>query len=243
MENVFWKEIWESRKDKLDDIDKKDKKAVFLELKRIDGFDVLGDGLSYEALEMQYQETKEALCLRKGDSVFEVGCGCGANLYLFSEDGIKVGGLDYSETLVRIMKKVFIGTPPLECICNSADKLPTNIKYDAVFSNSVFSYFPDYSYAENVLERMLVKANSCIGILDVHDENKKEAFLSYRKANVPDYEDRYKNLPKLFYHKDFFSDFAAKHHLRIDFRESKMQGYWNNEFVFHCFMYKANGFH
>ena len=66
MENIFWKEIWESRKDKLDDIDKKDKKAVFLELKRIDGFDVLGDGLSYEALEMQYQETKDALCLRGG---------------------------------------------------------------------------------------------------------------------------------------------------------------------------------
>ena len=113
----------------------------------------------------------------RGGSVFEVGCGCGANLYLFSEDGIKVGGLDYSETLVRIMKKVFAGKPPLECICNSADKLTTNIKYDAVFSNSVFSYFPDYSYAGNVLERMLVKANSCIGINVMYDSFMKKKGL------------------------------------------------------------------
>ena len=238
MESAFWKEIWENRKDALDDIDKKDKKAVFLELKRIDGFDVLGDGLSYEALEMQYRETKKALCLQGGDSAFEVGCGCGANLFLFREDGIKVGGLDYSKALVRIMEKVFAGEPPLECICDSADRLPVDVTYKAVFSNSVFSYFPDYAYAEQVVERMLAKADSCIGVMDIHDEKKREAFLAYRKASVPNYEERYKNLPKLFYPRDFFSDFANKHELRIDFHESRMPGYWNNEFVFHCFMYK-----
>lgn len=239
MENGFWKKIWESRKDRLDHIDKADKKAVFLELKRMDGFDVLEGGLSYDALEMQYQETKKALCLRGGDKVFEVGCGCGANLYLFHNDGFVVGGLDYSDVLVRVMRKVFSGAAMLECICDSADRLPIDQKYTAVFSNSVFSYFPNQAYAVKVLERMLEKATSCIGILDIHDAQKKEEFLAYRKATIPNYEERYRNLPKLFYPKDFFLNFAKKHEVRIDFRESHMTGYWNNEFVFHCFMYKA----
>ena len=238
MSDNHWKEIWESREDKLSHIDKKDKKAVFLELKRIDGFDVLEGGLSYEALEAQYQETKNALCLRSGDSVFEVGCGCGANLYLFHEDGFKIGGLDYSEPLVGIMKKIFTDTPPQECICGSADHLPTDIKYDAVFSNSVFSYFPDYAYASRVLERMAEKAHSCIGVLDIHDKEKEAAFLEYRMKNVPDYKERYKGLPKFFYEKSFFTDFATTHNMSIEFSESRMEGYWNNEFVFHCFLYR-----
>lgn len=39
-----WKEIWEKRTDNFDKIDMSDEKAVFLELKRIDGFDVVGGG-------------------------------------------------------------------------------------------------------------------------------------------------------------------------------------------------------
>lgn len=42
MDNSRWKEIWEQRQDRLDQIDIKDEKEMFLELKRIDGFDVMG---------------------------------------------------------------------------------------------------------------------------------------------------------------------------------------------------------
>ena len=233
MNDNRWKAIWERREDELGLIDKQDEKAVFLELKRIDGFDVL-DG----ALELQYQETKKSLRLKKGGSVFEVGCGCGANLYLFRKEGFKVGGLDYSKALVGIMKKVFADVPLQECICDSADHLPIEIKYDAVFSNSVFSYFPDYAYANRVLERMIEKAQACVGILDIHDKAKEKAFLNYRMKTIPDYKEKYKGLPKLFYEKSFFTDFAESHNMRIEFSEFQMDGYWNNEFVFHCFLYK-----
>ena len=37
-----WKNIWEKREDRLEHIDVNDKKSLFLELKRIDGFDVVG---------------------------------------------------------------------------------------------------------------------------------------------------------------------------------------------------------
>ncbi len=44
-----WKKIWESRKDTLGNVDAQDYRAVFVELKRIDGFDV-NDGPSVESL-------------------------------------------------------------------------------------------------------------------------------------------------------------------------------------------------
>lgn len=42
MENN-WKEIWKKRTDHFDEIDMAAPKVIFLELKRIDGFDVWGE--------------------------------------------------------------------------------------------------------------------------------------------------------------------------------------------------------
>lgn len=53
-------------------------------------------------------------------SLFEVGCGYGANLYLFYKDGIRVGGLDYSETLIDIMKGFLTKQALKEIICDEA---------------------------------------------------------------------------------------------------------------------------
>ena len=39
-----WKNVWEKRTDRLGIIDIENLKSVFLELKRIDGFDVQGGG-------------------------------------------------------------------------------------------------------------------------------------------------------------------------------------------------------
>ena len=231
-----WKRVWNRREDFLDGIDPGDSKSVFLELKRIDGFDIADGGIPYEGLVAQYEETKKELCLRGEDSIFEVGCGAGANLYLFRRDGMEVGGLDYSETLIGILQKVLPRGEIRECICAEAADCPTDLVYDAVLSNSVFSYFPDLSYAEKVLERMLAKSRRTIGILDVHDKEKEQAFKEYRIRTTEDYETRYKDLPKLFYPRSFFEEFAGKHGLELRFKESTVEGYWNNAFIFNCFM-------
>ena len=101
-----------------------------------------------------------------------------------------------------------------------------------------FSYFCDFNYAEQVLEKMILKSRHSIGILDVHDSAKKKEFLDYRKAHIKDYEERYRGLPKLFYPKQFWIDFAEKHDLRLEIFPSNMKGYWNTPFVYHCFLYK-----
>lgn len=230
-----WKKIWESRVDRLDSIDAGDKEAIFAELKRIDGFDLEG-GIPLDSLLKQYEQMKNELNVCKGNTVFEVGCGAGANLYLLSKEGIQVGGLDYSDTLLAILHKVIMNECLVECICDEAKKLPVSICYDAVFSNSVFAYFEDEFYARVVLEKMAQKAKMRIGILDIYDAEKKEECLAYRKQTIENYEEKYMNLPKMFYHKNFFRKFAEQMGMRVWFRSNDMKGYGNAAFTYHCYM-------
>lgn len=238
-----WKEIWNKRN--ISNFSgKNDIWEMHMELKRINGFDVLNGGLTKDALQYQYEQIKKNLSLHFDDqkfshikSIYEIGCGNGANLYLFENEFLqngKVGGCDYSENLIALARKI-LKSYDIECIeAKDFSELPV---YDAVLSNSVFSYFPDFSYAEHVLEKACKKAKFVIGLLDLHDQKKENAFIDYRKKHIENYEERYKNLPKLFYSKEFFIDFAKEHDMYIHFTESDMPGYWNNAFVFNCYLY------
>lgn len=155
-------------------------------------------------------------------------------MYLFQNDGIEVGGIDYSEAEIEIAGEVL--EHPRELTCDEAVRTSSEIKYDAVLSNSVFSYFESYEYATKVLEIMHAKANYSIGIVDIHDADKKEAFIEYRKKIIEDYEERYRELPKFFYEKTFFLEFAEQHDMSIRFTKPRMLNYWNNDYVFNCFM-------
>ena len=230
-----WKHIWDKRQNGLADIDQTDIKVVFSELKRIDGFDLEG-GLPIESLMRQYENTKRYLGLSAGDSVFEVGAGAGANLYLFAKDGFTVGALDYSENLLSILRQVIASDALRECIAAEARNLPTDLEYDAVFANSVFAYFVNFDYAENVLTKMLAKTKRTLGVLDVYDAAKKEACLAYRRATIPDYDERYKDLPKLFYPQEFFVAFAKANNLDIRFADNELTDYGNSPFTYHCYL-------
>lgn len=234
-----WKKIWSNRTFDYEVLKKNDVYQTFLALKRSDGFDI-GDGnLSLEAMVHQYSEIKTMLSAHiEGESlksVYEIGCGSGANLLLFENDGIECGGIDYSEALVEIAKNVLQSQ---DILCAEAIHTPLDRSYDVVLSNSVISYFENTDYALEVLEKMYAKARYAIGIIDIHDIEKKEAYVTYRKATFENYEENYKDLPKLFYDKSFFSDFAHKHNMDIVITDSTMEGYWNNDFVFNCFLYK-----
>ena len=202
----------------------------------MNGFDVMDGGIPPNSLLMQAQRIKELLHPTAGLSVFDVGCGAGANLYLLQRDGIAVGGTDYSAALVEAARGVL--PEARELTCGEADAFDTTLTYDAALSNSVFSYFPDEAFAERVLTRMLKKTAGAIGLIDIHDADKEEEFLAYRRAAIPDYDERYKGLGKLFYRRSFFEDFARAHDLRIEFPAIEMEGYWNTPFVFHVFLYR-----
>lgn len=142
VQNNKWHEVWDRRTENKAILKSQNSKEIFMELKRINGWDSAGSMLEYDQFYDQYVQTKNELEFspRSKDnvisSVFEVGCGCGANLYLFQNDGYHVGGMDYSARLIEIASGVLID--PVELICREAASLPCDIKYDAILSNSVF---------------------------------------------------------------------------------------------------------
>ena len=230
-----WKAVWNRRQAEEVAL-LGDWQDVFLELKRLNGFDIVDGGIPLDSLLMQGRQIVELLHLSPGMSVYDVGCGAGANLYLMQREGIAVGGTDYAAPLVETARRVLPGAR--ELTCGEADAFDTTLKYDAALSNSVFSYFPSEDFAARVLTRMLKKTTGAIGLIDLHDAAKEEDFLAYRHANIPDYDERYKGLGKFFYRRSFFEDFAHAHNLRIEFPAIEMEGYWNNPFIFHVIMYR-----
>lgn len=212
----------------------------FMELKKLDGWDSTGKTITKEAFIKQYTNMMRKLFDWKTTednntlSVFEVGCGSGPLLLLSENDGYKVGGMDYSESFVEIAKEML--DQPLEMYCDEAKNLETDIEYDVVFSNSAFEYFESEEYAKIVLEKMYTKAKKKIAVLDVLDTEKKDAFLAYRKKLNPDFEERYVNLDKLFLNKSFFEEFAKEHGAEVEFVDANLEGYWNNEFMYDCYI-------
>jgi len=234
-----WKNLWSNRSADQNILDSGDPKTIFMELKRSNGFDVIKDKLSYDSFLGQYREMRQRLSSRgpaeRIRSVYEVGCGSGANLFLLEQDGIECGGIDYSPNLLTCAKQVLRTT---DIRCEDACELPVEPQYDAVISVSVFGYFLDEAYAEVVLERMCRKARCAMGILELADVEKKDAYTAYRKQIIPDYETRYKGLPRLFFSKEFFTEFARRHGMDVEFSPVKLQDYWNSQFYFDCYLYK-----
>ncbi len=235
-----WKNIWQNRHGDIDDIDADDTERMFVELKRIDGFDMKADnGLTYDSMMEQHRNIMDGLSKNgKIESVFDIGCGSGANLFILQKEGYTIGGVDYSQNMVDIAKKVLRPEGLLELICSNAADMPTDIVYDAIVSNSVFSYFRDYEYATAVLDKIDRKVRKSFALIDIHDLDKKEAFLAYRRSLNPNYDKDYEGLSKLFYDRKFFREWADKKGFDVVFSKSDMKGYWNNEYLFNAFFYR-----
>ena len=230
-----WKEIWNRRRPVTGGLTG-DWEHVYLELKRLNGYDVMEGGVPLEALLNFHAGLVELLDLTPGKSVYEVGCGAGANMYLMQREGMIVGGSDYAEGLIETARAVVPNAREMGAM--EAADIPTEEKYDAVYSCGVFSYFPDHAYATRVLERMLEKSRYAVGITELHDRTKRQDYLAFRRANIPNYDERYEGLGRLFFRREFFEDFAQEHDLRIVFPALQMADYWNAPFIFTCFMYR-----
>ena len=94
MEN-HWQELWNNRKINLDELAAEDESRLILELKRIVGWDFRGQKvpIGVEEFRKEYDYLKHNLGLTvKADlaSVFEVGCGSGANLYFSIRTAFKL---------------------------------------------------------------------------------------------------------------------------------------------------------
>lgn len=235
-----WKEVWNKDKEFALSGTEKDEFAVYRELKRLDGYDVnVGDA---EAYYRRFYEESTAVWehIRETTGVcsaYEVGCGSGANLYLLKNRGMKVGGIDYSASLSDIAGQVLEDRESIRT--DEAVRLDTDEKYDAVFSEGVFAYFPDEAYGLKVLEKMFEKATDVVILREVFDKSMKTECEAYRREMYADYDERYRGLDKVYYDREMFRRFAAERHCRIEFSGIDNEYYWNSKYLFNCCIYKV----
>ena len=210
-----WKRIWDGKK--LDKLNlNRGEFEVFCDLKKADGFDVNvgNEEVYYRSFYHEWISMYQNLNNFSNNgvqSVYEVGCGSGVNLYLFQnrlgKNG-QFGGIDYSTNLINIAKRIIHSN---DLSCDDAINLDETIKYDLVMADSVFQYFDDIVYAEAVLRKMLVKANEMVYLGELHDSSQKEEWLEYRRKSMRNYDAVYLGLPKMFYSKDWIRHIAEKY--------------------------------
>ena len=117
-------------------------------------------------------------------------------------------------------------------ICGEADSVDIEQKYGIVLSDSVFQYFPNVGYAGDVLDRMLAKASKMVVLCEIHDMEKKEDCLSYRKSIMENYNSKYEGLSKLFLSKKWIEDRAGGEGKRVCFTENVSDVYWNSRYIY-----------
>ncbi|MCM1287792.1 MAG: class I SAM-dependent methyltransferase [Clostridium sp.] len=235
-----WDKIWKNRETKLANTD--DVFQMFCNLKKANGFDTQDVDNYFESFYEEWLERTrfiKELCKKPLTSVYEVGCGSGVNLYMFRqlENIQRLGGIDYSENIIKAAKTV---VDSADLLCGEALSVSVEEKYDLVLADSVFQYFQDAEYGMQVLDRMYQKADKMVVITEIHDESRKEEHLEYRRASVENYDEKYKGLDKTFYTKEMFQNFAEKAKCKCVIKKPQNEIYWNNQFVFDCYLCKDN---
>ena len=233
-----WKEIWNKRPVDVEESD--DIFETYKKLKRLDGWDYQDEEGYYEGLFKQWQKMVHLLeshMDHKAESVFEVCCGSGANLFLFENQYRigKAGGLDYSEPLLSVAKRVLKNTDLTYCEANCME---TDTKYDWVISDSGFQYFSDETYGLEIFDKCLEKAKKAVFLTDIHDIEKKEEHLAYRKSKLEDYDKVYEGLEKAYYHREKFLDRAKGKGFNAEVIIPDNKIYWNNSFVYDIYCWR-----
>jgi cyclopropane fatty-acyl-phospholipid synthase-like methyltransferase len=205
-----WQQVWRNRS--TDNLTV----PTLEDLIQLDGFDEGAGRVRVEDWRKYAELIIDKLQMKRNDCILEVGCGSGALLYALNEHlELNVSGIDYSENLIKVAKRVL---PKGEMQVVEAKNLDETKRYDFVISNGVFHYF-DLPYAKQVLLKMVGALNRTGGgiyILDIPDLSTRDDSEEIRKKGLRlgEYENKYKDLMHNYYPKEFFTEFASEFGLK-----------------------------
>lgn len=230
--NETWRSIWAQHGDP--SVERLD----LAQLIAFDGFHGHGR-VSVEAWRAFTLGIRDRLLEPGRGSVFEVGCGAGAFLYPLHEAGHPVAGLDYSPRLLATAARAM---PHGDWTIGEARELD-GTPFDLVLANSVFQYFPDTGYADQVLSRMMAKCRRALAILDVPDRACREAHIAQRRATIgTDYDARYPaSLDLLFLERHWLSERLVAGGFRVRIEQQNLSGYGSNPFRFNVLAIRSPG--
>jgi len=228
MSSNRWHAIWQRR------TPYPDLTSTLAQLIPLDGYNAFG-GPSETNWLAYIEQIAARLPIASDASVFDVGCGSGAFLYPFYQAGRRVGGLDYSETLVNIARATM---PNADLQVGEATTLNTAETFDVVVSQAMFMYLPSHDYAATVLRKMVQKATRSIGIFDVPDLATRDADLAQRRQALGDeeYARRYAGLDHQYYARDWFAQRLADMAVNVRVEDQCLRGYAHSAYRFNVFI-------
>lgn len=205
----------------------------------LDGFDSPLGAMSENDWKTYVAVFAERCGLAIGDSIFEVGCGSGAFLFPFYQQGHPIGGIDYSEELIRVAQS-FMPEWRAEFRVMEAKEFSES-PVDVVVANHVIHYFSLLTDAETVISKMLRKATKSVCVSGVPDaalriesEQERRGILSLEEYNA-----KYAGLEILYYDRKFFVELAKAHSFNIRFFDHDMPSFAQNQFRYDCLMTKC----
>lgn len=220
-----WQSIWNKRQHEGDTPD-------LQALIELDGYDSGAGKVDPTDWNAYTRCVAEKMDLKSEDSLYEVGCGSGAFLFSLKEQfGIRdIGGIDYASGLIDVAT---LAMPAGNWSVGEAIGMSTTPGYTHVISNAVFHYFK-LDYAEAVLEKMISKAETSIGIFDVPDLEFREQSERVRrdKLSEAEYEKKYAGLEHTYYDRNWFRKMAENHQLEIEEVENCFPNYAQASFRF-----------
>lgn len=230
-----WGSIWSSRS-----ATKLSGGSVLAGLLAANGYDNAQSKFSEQAWRAHIMGWARRLGVGGGDSVFEVGCGAGAVLYVLSEAGVDVSGMDLSPGLIEAAKEAM---PAGHFEVGEAADLRVDPRVDACVAVGVFLYFPSFDYARRVVSAMADKATRAVAVLDLPDLAKREASEAFRAemaGGVDAYRARYAGLEHRYYEKGFMVEALESCGLvDVACADQDLEGYPNGRYRFNCWGFKA----
>lgn len=225
-----WKAVWDrkSADHQSDDLLKS--------LIQANGFDTGCGDYSSKQWNVMTRELVNMLEIDDSSRVLEVGCGAGALLFgIQSHSKAEIFGYDYSASLISSAKNLLSGDFKVsEALVNPF----ADTQFNFVISHSVFQYFPTQDYAFDTIS---VMANALlpggkIALLDLNDASCAATYHDERKKNCnnpEEYEERYRDLPHLFFSKEKIGSHLSKLGFEnVSFPKHAIPDYANSKYRF-----------
>jgi SAM-dependent methyltransferase len=230
-----WEAVWERR------TLEPTRGSTLQQLMAADGLDTAFGETSESAWRDFVTRRAATLGARAGTSVFEVGCGAGAFLFVLAELGCRVAGLDRSATLIDFARRAL---PDGRFDVAEATALEPEPKADVVLSCGVFLYFPTLHYAEQAIAAMAARASGAVAILDLPDESLRAAALAQRielAGGRAAYNARYAGLEHLHFSREWVAQaLAAAGLTAIQITDQDVVGYRNGAHRFNAWGFVPN---
>ena len=146
-------------------------------------------------------------------------------------------GIDYSNNHIKIAKSLMPSAKFYYCEAINLKKIEKN-KFDFIFINSIFQYFPNLNYAKKVLLQIfkISNSNTKIFILDIPDKKKFKNWKSsiIKKIGFENYINAYKH-SKLYLSKRLVLTFKKKK-LKVTIKNQNLIKKENSKYRFNIFI-------